>query len=71
MLTTEIGKMGHDMVQLKAEVFIFIIILPHPHQIDVGESDKASYNMTQINTVLGKGVPFSPKADKVCQPFFP
>ena len=46
--------MGHDIVQQKAEVLAFIIILSRPHQINVGRSGKASDNMTRINIALGE-----------------
>ena len=47
--------MEHDIVQYKAEVLAFIIIIPYPHQSMLGESGKASDNMTWITIVLGGG----------------
>ena len=41
-----------------------------PPSINVGGSSKVSDNMTWLKIVLGKGVIYSPKSDKVCQPFF-
>ena len=52
--------MKHDIVQPKAEVLTFIIILLPPPSINVGGSDKASDNITGINIELGNRVTFSP-----------
>ena len=41
---------------------VFTVILPSCHQTNVGESRKASDNMTRINIASGKGVSVSPKS---------
>ena len=70
MLTTAV-KNGtwHCLIKSRG-VLAFTIILPHPRQISVGGSGKASDNMTWINIALGERGFFCPKSDKVSQPFF-
>ena len=70
MLTTEVENGAwHCLIESRG-VLAFTIILPSPHQIDVGGSGKASDSMTRINVASGKGISFSPKSDKVYQLFF-
>ena len=60
MLTTAVENGAWHWLIESRGVLAFAIILPHPHQINVGGSGKASDNMTRINIASGERGYFFP-----------